>query len=96
MTAETLFDEAWERWRREVTAAIADTFGDDAGRVLQVLADVGALDPDDHLIAREWALSLLTKEAERVGRLLARGLSEREIRELAKLIEQHPLPAAGG
>ncbi len=96
MTRETLFDEAWERWRRGVTGALSPTFGDDADRVRQALTTVGALDPADGLISREWALGLLTGDEERVRLLTERGLSDGTVRDLIALIERHPLPAAGG
>ena len=96
MTRDTLFDQAWERRRREVTDALAPAFGDDTERVLQALAAVGALDPADGLITRDWALGLLTGDEERVRRLTERNLSRGTVEALIALIQRHPTPAAGG
>lgn len=96
MADETAFDEAWERWREDLTNALAPALGDDSAHVLKVLADTGAFDPEDGQIRRDWALGLMTGDDERVRLLIAGGLSDDHVRALTALIRRHPLPAAGG
>ena len=90
---ETLFDHAWEHWRRTVTAALATP--DVSARTRAALRQAGAFDAGDGLIRREWALGLMTAD-EHARELAAQGLSEAEVGELVALLQRHPAPAAGG
>ena len=96
MTDETLFDQAWDHWRRALTDALAPAAGGIALPVLQALEEAGAFDLVDGLITRDWAFGLMTHEGDHVERLAARGLSEAAISRLVALIQRHPAPAAGG
>ena len=96
MADETLFDQAWDGWRRALTDALAPAAGNVALPVLQALEEAGAFDPGDGLITRDWALGLMTREGDHVERLAARGLRPVEISHLVALIQRHPPPAAGG
>jgi hypothetical protein len=93
MDGETLFDQAWQDWRRSLTRALAPpAVSADTRRVLD---EAGAFDPADHLIDREWALAL-TLDAEPARRLAALGLDPTEVDGLIALFRRHPAPAAGG
>ena len=93
MAEETLFDQAWEQWRRTLTDAFASA--DLSARTRQALAEAAAFDPADGLIDRNWALELLT-EGEPAARLRAHGLSADEVEAIVDLVRRHPAPAAGG
>lgn len=93
MADETLFDQAWEQWRRALTQALASP--DTSPRTRQALAQAGALDPDDGLVDRTWAFALIAG-GEPARQLAAHGLSDEEIDRLVALVRRHPTPAAGG
>ena len=90
---ESLFDQAWDQWRRTLTDALGSA--DLSAHTRQVLAETAAFDPADGLIDRTWALELLA-EGEPAARLRAHGLSEAEVAAMVDLIRRHPTPAAGG
>ena len=96
MADETLFDRAWDEWRRAVTAALTPASGAISPHARMALEAVDAFDPTDGLITRDWALGLMTDEGDHVGQLAARGLSAGEVARLVELIQRHPPPAAGG
>ena len=96
MTDETLYDQAWDHWRRTLTDALAPAAGNVSPPVFRALADAGAFDAADGCITRDWALGLMTRESDHVRRLAARGLSDGEVSHLVDLIHRHPPPAAGG
>ena len=93
---ETIFDRAWDDWRRDLTDALAPASGKICAQARRALEEAGAFDPADGLITRDWALGLMTAEDERVGLLAARGLSAGGVSRLVELIQRHPPPSAGG
>ena len=93
MAEESLFDQAWDQWRRTLTEALASA--DLSAHTRQVLAETAAVDPTDGLIDRNWALELLV-EGEPVAQLRAHGLSDAEVDAVVDLVRRHPAPAAGG
>ena len=96
MPDKTRFDEAWEQWRQNLTADLRTPSNDVSPEVQNVLRAVGAFDPDDGLIRRDWALGMLSDEGAQVRELTTRGLSDREVRRLVAVMQRHPTPAAGG
>ena len=96
MAEQTAFDEAWARWREDLTAALGPALGDAAVHVMKVLTEAGAFDPADGQIRRDWALGLMTGDGDHVRVLRAGGLSEEQVSALTTLVLRHPLPAAGG
>lgn len=97
MAEKTLFDEAWDQWRRDLTNALMPaTGGTIAVHIVQVLREVGAFDPEDGRIIRDWALALMTEEEGYVRRLSAGGLTDVEVHRLITLVQRHSAPAAGG
>ena len=93
MAEETLFDQAWDQWRRTVTAALVAS--DTSDRTRRALAEAGAFDPADGLLDRDWALALMTDQGP-ARRTAIDGLSEEESGRLVALLRRHPTPAAGG
>lgn len=94
---ESLFDAAWEQWRRDLTEALTPISGDStAAHTWQALQEAGALDPADGRIRREWALNLMTGQDAYRRPLLASGLRDDDVRALIALVQRHPAPAAGG
>ena len=93
MADETLFDQAWEQWRRALTEALRSAAL--SARTRRALEEAAAFDPADGLVDRDWALGLLSG-AEPSLRLRAHGLSDEEVDRLVELVRRHPAPAAGG
>ena len=51
--AETLFDQAWDAWRRDLTDALAPAAGAISAHVCRALDEAGGFDPTDGLITRD-------------------------------------------
>jgi hypothetical protein len=92
----TLFDAAWDAWRQDITDSLLSPAERPAGCTPRLLMHVGAIDPDDACVRREWALGVMTADETVLGPLRAAGLREQDIHEMIALLERHPTPAAGG
>ena len=75
---------------------MSDTLLTESAGLLRILQHVGAIDPADACVRREWALGLLTDDEAVIQPLRAAGLTNQEVRHLVALIQRHPTPAAGG
>ena len=93
----SLFDAAWEQWRRDLTEGLAAASGDGiTAPMWQALQGAGAIDPADGWIRREWGLGLMTGAEDYLRPLRAAGMRDEAVRALIALVQRHPAPAAGG
>lgn len=95
MAEQSLFDQAWVKWRQDVTADLAPEAGNVPPAVRGALERAGAFAADG-LIDQNWALGLMSAEGEQAAALKSHGLTAAEITALSTLVQRHPTPAAGG